>query len=373
MTAGVTFSKFMERALYGPRGYYTAPRPELGRGGDFFTSAHVSPLYGELWASFVLSTMAPTDGRYVVMELGCGDGDFASAFLPPLVVGADRVGASVLYAGIDVSDEARRRLTRVLSRMTEEFGELAGKFAFVTAKDAADAALQDGRLRGAWVFGNEVLDALPCNVVRCGPEETLQLFVVERRPNSTDIPGPFHSASLTTVFRAAEADCRAYAERYLRPLAQSRGETVIAEAHTGLEAFLSTLIAAVQPQALAFVDYGGYTEDIVGADRPSGSLRAYCDHHVSVDVLEAGESGACDLTYDVDFSVVAKLLTDRGYVVAPARRQGAFLVGLPDFSRVVEAHMKLRPNPSLAVRQLVLPGAMGDRFLVCCAERCGTA
>ena len=368
MTQGVAFREFMERALYGPDGYYTVRRPELGRRGDFFTNVHVSPLYGELWASFVLARIAPVDGRYSVLELGCGDGRFASAFLPPLVVSAHQSGATVLYAGIDVSDEARRRLERTLERTAEELGPLARNLEYMTAPDAAAAVARDGRLRGSWVFGNEVLDALPCDIVRCDPDgETLQLFVVDG--SSGGVPGPFRDRSLATVFREADRECRHYAERYLLPIVRERCETVIAEAHTGLAAFLSGLIASVQPQALAFVDYGGHTVDIVSPDRPLGSLRAYRSGRVSTDLLQTGEDGPRDLTFDVDFSVLSELLASDGYDVDPVQRQGAFLVALPDFSRVVEAHMRLRSHPSLAVRQLVLPGAMGDRFLVCCAGR----
>src|ERR1700690_2100460 len=45
----LTFRDFMEISLYHPQfGYYSSLRPRLGEDGDFYTSAYVTGLFGEL-------------------------------------------------------------------------------------------------------------------------------------------------------------------------------------------------------------------------------------------------------------------------------------------------------------------------------------
>ena len=41
----IGFDRFMELALYGPDGFYE--HPPVGPGGDFVTSPHVHPVFGE--------------------------------------------------------------------------------------------------------------------------------------------------------------------------------------------------------------------------------------------------------------------------------------------------------------------------------------
>ena len=42
----ITFAEFMELRLYGPGGYYG--RSPVGAAGDFVTSPHVHPVFGQL-------------------------------------------------------------------------------------------------------------------------------------------------------------------------------------------------------------------------------------------------------------------------------------------------------------------------------------
>jgi len=50
----LSFSDYMAEALYHEkRGYYSQPG-RVGRGGDFFTSVSVGPLFGELLARWVV-------------------------------------------------------------------------------------------------------------------------------------------------------------------------------------------------------------------------------------------------------------------------------------------------------------------------------
>ncbi len=68
----IPFRDYMELALYHPEhGYYSAPGLKTGkRGGDYYTSPQVSPLFARCLARFI--------GSGPVLELGAGDGTLAA-------------------------------------------------------------------------------------------------------------------------------------------------------------------------------------------------------------------------------------------------------------------------------------------------------
>src|SRR5580658_5973520 len=79
----ISFARFMELALYAPGlGYYEGRR-QIGRGGDFFTSVSVGPLFGQLLA-FQFAQWMDADGRndhIHYIEAGPHDGALAADIL----------------------------------------------------------------------------------------------------------------------------------------------------------------------------------------------------------------------------------------------------------------------------------------------------
>ena len=96
----ITFAEFMERALYGPGGYYEDP--PVGAAGDFVTGPHVHPVFGAMLGAAVAELFAflgePEPIR--IAEVGAGDGTLARQVLGALA------GRDVDYEAIDV--ELRR-------------------------------------------------------------------------------------------------------------------------------------------------------------------------------------------------------------------------------------------------------------------------
>jgi SAM-dependent MidA family methyltransferase len=70
----VSFRDFMELALYHPRhGYYSAPAPRYGRGGDFLTAPTASPWYARVLAGW-LERLADRVGPLAFCDVASGDG-----------------------------------------------------------------------------------------------------------------------------------------------------------------------------------------------------------------------------------------------------------------------------------------------------------
>ncbi len=74
-TGPVTFATFMEEALYGPEGYYSATRLQIGEDGDFVTGSSFSPLFARSTATVVRRLSGQLGGGADYLEAGYGNGD----------------------------------------------------------------------------------------------------------------------------------------------------------------------------------------------------------------------------------------------------------------------------------------------------------
>src|SRR5688572_22395093 len=83
----IPFSEFMAQALYHPEhGYYSSGRAVIGRGGDFYTSVSVGPIFGRLLARQFTEMWERLDRpeRFTIVEQGAHGGDFARDVLNAL-------------------------------------------------------------------------------------------------------------------------------------------------------------------------------------------------------------------------------------------------------------------------------------------------
>lgn len=367
ITGRIAFSAYMEEALYGENGYYIRPHTRFGRAGDFYTSAQVSPLFGELWAHYIANHTHTEE--YRLIELGPGDGHFAVSVLRELLRIGDR---PVRYAGVEVSPTGRERIVNKLAEVQSEFADR--KLWTIVVSDVTALSADTGdSFHNGFVFANEWLDAIPCDLLRVWQDgKTEQLWVWSRDESEPTMAesssGPFQGRRYVTEWLAnVDSYLRQDAEQRLLPLCiEGEVSYLVAESVWQFQNPILSLLKELEPSVLALVDYGGYTPDIVGADRPEGSLRAFKKHQIINDFID--QPGEVDLTYDVDFEVVKALLTEHGYLVE-VKKQGDFLVRQTFFEQVVSARAQVDPNIYQTMKTLILPGGMGDRFLVLTAER----
>ncbi len=370
MTNPVSFYDYMRSALYGPDGYYMTERQRFGKQGDFYTSVQVSPLFAYLWSAFMGDFFASVQKDVVVAELGCGDGGFAVPLLDGLCHDALLEDRRIRYVGVDLSAVARSRAQERVNQWIQQQQESRIRdrvhVLFVSSlKDIPEEELMS--YKGAFVFGNEWLDALPVHCVRVVKESVMELFVGSNRPFHAK-EGPYRSKRFATWFDVTKDPAiRHYADRYLVPYARHRVGGLVAEAQTEMAIAIQSIYNLIDPIAFAFVDYGGYTEDVLSVDRPRGTLRAYRQHELVDDFLD--RPGSCDITYDVDFSAVSDAVAELGYTCERLQRQGAFFLHLPRVMEYFTWYAANHKDATNAFKQLVLPGAMGDRFTVLLARR----
>ncbi|MFM8232093.1 MAG: SAM-dependent methyltransferase, partial [Chthoniobacterales bacterium] len=80
----IGFDEFMAAALYDPRhGYYASGKSRTGKGGDFFTSVSVGPVFGKLLAAQFLEMRAHLGNpeNFTLVEQGANDGQLLADIL----------------------------------------------------------------------------------------------------------------------------------------------------------------------------------------------------------------------------------------------------------------------------------------------------
>src|SRR4029078_12864784 len=114
----------METALYHPTlGYYNRPDLERwGRKGDYRTSPESSELFARTFASYFLTLYQKLSSpeALTILEIGGGDGSFATVSLDSLAEKAPEVFKSIRYVFVEASEDARARSAERLQRFQDQ-------------------------------------------------------------------------------------------------------------------------------------------------------------------------------------------------------------------------------------------------------------
>jgi SAM-dependent MidA family methyltransferase len=250
----IRFDHFMAEALYGPRGYYTSPRPILGARGDFTTTPKLTKLLARRIAEWIQETWKHRGCALPVIELGPGDGTLAKDIRQNLAFFRRRW---LDYHFVEISPHLAKR-QQEKNRGTWH----------ATLKGALEKT--SGQ---ALIISNEFFDAFPVRIFNSHLEELfLDSAKQETWQASTKRPDSSLFKSPPQRFEVAES------------------------VHTWFQSDLSHL----KKGEILTIDYGGDAEEIYHR-RPLGSLRAYA-HHMRLLPPEAYQNpGKQDLTFDVSF------------------------------------------------------------------------
>lgn len=343
----IPFSRYMQIALYEPGlGYYSAGAVKFGASGDFVTAPEISPFFATACAR-VFDRLLRAIGGGDWLELGPGSGRFAVDVLHAMRA----LQTPVRQAGLlEVSADLRAVQQAALSTApipVTWFDHLPKEFSGV-------------------MFGNEVMDALPCErfVVRGG--QFWRLGVGQTAQSRSE-------RSPTFEWRARPADgaCNddAVFQAHMAQLAEwvsARGGLAAAqwpdgycgEWHPALSAWVKTLADSLSAGALVLADYGLPRQQLYHPDRVTGSLRCHHRHHAHADPFLW--PGLTDITAWIDFTTVAEAGLAAGLHCAQFTTQTAFL--LASGSNLSPA----TPREAQGLRQLLLPGEMGEaiKFMV---------
>ena len=328
----IPFSRYMEAALYAPGlGYYAAGAMKFGAAGDFVTAPEMTPLFGRTLAHALAPVLAETGGE--ALELGAGSGRLAADLLGEL----ERLDAlPARYSILEVSADLRQRQQEILAR---DLPQLAGRVRWLDALPAHFSGV---------ILGNEVLDALPAEMVHWTENGPLSRGVI------------------------VEGEAFAWQDRPIAdPVLRARADALdlapgyVSEINLTADALIASLAQCLDRGLILMIDYGFVAAEYYHPQRHMGTLRAHCRHHALDDPFYL--PGLCDLTAHVDFSAVARAGTAAGLELAGYTSQAGFLLN----SGLTELLMQTSPDDAAAylpqanaVQRLVSPAEMGELFKV---------
>src|SRR4030043_236602 len=169
----IPFSQFMEWCLYHPEyGYYQTKGTRIGKGGDYYTSPSVSPLFGHLIGKQLLQMAEILGGEnFDVVEMGAGSGflcedilDWAKKNLPAFY---QRLRYYLIETAPPFSQAQKERLA-------EE--EREGKVFRMDLKKSRDGEI---RIQGCFL-SNELFDAFPVHRVILDQGNLRELYVTQQ-------------------------------------------------------------------------------------------------------------------------------------------------------------------------------------------------
>jgi len=359
------FARFMEACLCHPQfGYYNTERPKLGASGDFYTSAHVAPVFARILARHweALWQRLGRPARFDLVELGPGDGSLAAELLSWLRERSPEFFAALRYTGIEQSAQLRSRMEKALREFASR-ARIASEFPGGKTGQAAGIC--------GCVFANEFFDALPIHILvwrkgrwreRMVGLQRERLVWVEKEP------------SLPELARQAELHFDPSLPMDGRPDGPPDGppEGWTAEIRPHAAEWMHRIGGSIAQGEVLIVDYGYTLDEWRGGRFPEGSALAYRGHQVAEDLL--GRPGDQDLTAHVNFTELAEAGQAAGLRFASLESQARFLlsVGEPDeFAAVFSdcASEAERQRRAQLLKTLIVPQAMGEAFRVLRMEK----
>lgn len=328
----IPFSDYMHMCLYEPGlGYYSSGSTKFGMAGDFITAPEVSPLFGRCIAHHAIELIEQGMSNRI-FELGAGSGklcrDIIQAFEQQ---GQEWQQYLILEPSADLQQRQQTFLQSELEpdqyQRIHWLGELPVQFSGL-------------------VLGNEVLDAMPVNVV-LKDSQWLELGV-----GFAD--GRFQWLGYTRESEAIDAISEIDREQNLE-------DGYCTEINLNYRPWFNSLFNSCDDARVLLIDYGYEQMQYYHPQRRSGTLMCFYRHRSHTDPFVY--PGLQDITAFVDFDAVADAAVAAGFDIDGLSSQADFLLnnGLMD-SLTADADSMQQLELSQQVKTLTLPAEMGEKF-----------
>jgi SAM-dependent MidA family methyltransferase len=251
----------MEEALYSDLGFFNTDQVRSDKEGDFLTSPEVSKYFGKIIRNWIHSERNLKN----IIEIGSGTGSLI-----------EQIGIKEITA-VELSSTAREELIKKGIDTHTTIDELTTKTTDL-------------------IFGNEILDNIPCSIGLYKDEGWYEKVVLLEENSLTYGLRPIRNEELDWINK-----------NNIVP-----NEDYEFEIQVNIDKFLNSVIKKINPGKILLFDYG-YEQNNRDKRKYSSLLRTYKNHHLSVDPID--DPGNTDITYDVNFSSISNELKYLGYDV----------------------------------------------------------
>ena len=339
---GMTFSRFMHKALYTPElGYYAGGLPKIGKTGDFITAPEVSPIFSRCLARQAIQVLEKLEEPNIV-EFGAGSGTMAKDILLEL----ETLGQTLhRYYIIEVSADLQIRQKEALE--AELPTELFKKVSWLSKLPSTPIS--------AVILANEVLDAMPFERLRIEPQRSLQAHV-SYNTEKEKFEWDFQPITDIPLLK--------FANRLIQHLGEVPDVGYETEINQNIRPWLESLNGILSTGAVILIDYGYTRDEYYHPARRMGTLRCHYQHRAHSNPFFY--PGLQDITAHVDFTAVAESGFDSGFKVNGFTTQANFLMGsgLLEMAAGMDAPITEQLKIAQQIKTLTLPDEMGESFKV---------
>lgn len=327
----ITFADYMDWVLYEPQqGYYATNAVQIGVKGDFFTSPHLGPDFGELLAEqfYQMWQLLNCPDSFTLVEMGAGQGLIAKDVLNHINNCAHRDSS---YAEFQTAleyiiVEKAAALIAEQKHHLQPFSHNAKKLRWMTLEE-----IEPESMTGC-IFSNELVDALPFHQFVIEKGELLEVFVqnVETAYNSDIESGsPIFEEVYDLPSTPKLAD---YLDRMGIDLAKLP-DGYRSEINLAALDWLKIAAGKLQQGYLLTIDYGYSADRYYSPARQQGTLQCYRHHASHGDpYLYVGRQ---DITSHVNFTALERQGGAVGLKTIGQTQQGLFLMALGLGDRLV--------------------------------------
>jgi len=338
-SGSIGFDEYMRLALYEPGlGYYSSGSEKIGKSGDFMTAPEISDLYSRCLARQTAEILGVLS-KGCVLEIGPGTAAMAEAMINEL---ARIKTLPDEYLLLETSADLRQRQQQ---RLSESLPYYDHRLRWLSD-------LPTEPLTGV-IIGNEVLDALPFSRLRYSGGRFREMAVSHE------------DGRLIWRDRELDEKKQSFVNQVLMGQERNFNEGYITEINFMLPFWLQSVARVLEKGVILLIDYGYPRGEYYHPQRDAGTLLCHYRHIAHHDPFLF--PGLQDITASVDFTSVADVALDAGLTVAGYTTQAHFLMGtgllnmMEIDSQPDTAHTAERARQ---VRQLTMPGEMGERFKV---------
>jgi len=332
----ISFSKFMQHALYAPLlGYYSGKSKKFGESGDFITAAEETGILGRIIAkqcSVILNEIPDA----AIIEYGPGSGALAVSILKQLLQMGLKPRA---YYMVDVSEDLiERQKNRISTELPEIYDSVIWK-----------SEIPDGF--SGIVIGNEVIDSMPFERFMISNKRILQFFVGTKEEE------------LVYKLEPANIEIQKYVKRIESQIGKSLCEGYISEISFLGRDWINQISLKLNEGMIILLDYGVSRSEYYSDDKNQGWTHCHFKHHKHFEPLIY--PGMQDITTWVDFSLISETAKANDMIVDAYLSQAQFIInnGIEDeFLGFESMDIKKQMELTRQIKLLTLPDKMGSNF-----------
>lgn len=337
----ITFTKFMDIALYHPELGYYSKKEGIGASGDYYTSVVAHPVFGALLCLQLeqMWRLIGCPNNFLIAEQGAGSGKLANNIIKFAEQYSPQFADCIRYYAIDKCKEGTQIADYYNSKN-------------VKTRSIKSDTITLPQIEGC-IISNELLDAFPVH------------RIIKHNGGLKEIYAGLVDGQLKDVIgELSTDDIQDYMTRYNINLVE--GQTI--EVNLEAQNWIKEVAGKLRRGYIITIDYGYISDELHNKENKDGTLMCYYRHSYHCNpYLNIGEQ---DITSDVNFSAIVSEGERLGLISTGLLSQRDFLknLGIDIFLQIL-AKNRLRQNEyycnQFAVRQLIsAEGTGGYRVLV---------